>query len=114
MLYFINKINNYKIMKNLKLKALIHALATGVYITLIALFMQNGEKLFGKVDNLLAPIAFLLLFVLSAAVTGLLVLGKPILMYLEGKKKEAVKLFLYTVCWLFVLTIVALILGILI
>ena len=101
-------------MKNLKLKALLNALLTTAYITVVALIMQNGEKVFGEMNNMLGPIAFLLLFVLSAAITGSLVLGKPILMYLEGNKKEAIKLFLYTIGWIFVLTIIALVLGILI
>ena len=60
-------------------------------------------------DNFLGPVAFLLLFVLSAAITGALILGRPVVLYLENRKLEAVKLFLYTVGWLFVTTLAALI-----
>lgn len=91
-------------MKNLKLSALLNALGTAVYIAIVALVMQNGERIFGKTDNMTGPIAILLLFVLSATITSALVLGKPILYYLENKKTEAVKLFFYTIGWLFVLT----------
>lgn len=72
----------------------------------VSLIMRNGEKIFGKMENFLGPIAFLLLFVLSASVVGALVLGRPILLYLDGFKKEAVKLFGYTVSWLFGITVV--------
>lgn len=49
----------------------------------------------------------LLLLILSATVTGSLVLGRPILWYLDGKKKEAVSLFVATVGFLFLITIFA-------
>ena len=39
---------------------------------------------------------FLMLFVFSALLTGYLVLGKPIMMYVDGQKKEAVRLLFYT------------------
>ena len=71
------------------------------YIVAVAWFFQLAPKIFGMQD---APIwsaaAFLLLFVFSASLTGFLVLGKPILLYLDGAKSDAVKLFLYTVCFL--------------
>ncbi len=92
-------------MKNLHLRAMLHALSVGVYVTIISIIINNGDKIFGKMDNFFGPLAFLLLFVLSAAITGSLVIGKPILMYLDNKKKEALSLFIYTIIYLFVLTI---------
>lgn len=92
-------------MNNLWSRALINALGTGIYVFLVALVMRYGERLFGETDNLGAPIAVLLLLVLSAAVTGSLVLGKPVLMYWDGRKAEAVKMFIYTLVWLFVFTV---------
>jgi len=75
----------------------LHALAVSAYIFLVVLFMNNAEKMFGKEDNnYLAPMIFLLLFVLSALVTASLVLGRPILLYLDGKKTEGLKLLFYT------------------
>ena len=97
-------------MKNLKSLALLNALGTAIYVSLIALFMQNAERIFGQMDNLFGPVAILLIFVLSAAITGSLVLGRPILMYLDNRKAEAVKLFIYTLGWLFV--ILAVIIGV--
>jgi hypothetical protein len=48
---------------------------------------------------------FLLIFVFSAAISGALVLGKPILLYLENKKREAVELFVITLGWIFILLV---------
>jgi len=82
------------------LRSFINALGTTVYVILVALFMFNGENLFDKTDNFLMPVFMLLLFILSASITGLLVLGKPVLMYLDNLKKEAVTLLLATIGWL--------------
>jgi len=86
---------------------IMNSLGTFAYITLVALFFSNVERLFGnKPDNVLAPMAMLLLFVLSASITGGLVLGRPVYMYFGGQKAEAVKLFLYTIGCLFVIMII--------
>ncbi len=80
--------------------------AVGVtgYIALVALVMHNGEKLFGEKDTILMPIAFLLLFVLSAAITATLTLGRSLILYFEGSKAEGARLFFCTLAWLFVIT----------
>lgn len=89
--------------------AFLSALGEGVYVMLVSLFMQCASRLFGPPDpNFLGFIVFILVFVLSAAVSGALILGKPILMYLDGKKKEAVTLFAYTLMWIMVLVAVLL------
>jgi hypothetical protein len=75
--------------------ALFDSMSTSVYIMLVSsfiAFMQKSPpdaKLFGTV-------AFLMLFVFSAAVTGFLVFGKPIMWYIDGKKHEALLLLAYT------------------
>lgn len=95
--------------KNLIFLSLFNAIGVTVYIFLVSLVMQNAEKIFGKMENYLGPIAFLLLFVLSAAVTGFLIIGRPIIFYIDGKKIEAVSLFLYTIGFLFVIMILVLV-----
>ncbi len=86
-----------------------NSLGATVYTGVVAIFIFNAEKIFGnKPDTFLAPLAMLLLFVLSAAVVGGLVLGKPILLYLDGEKKAGVKLFLHSLAWLFGFTVLAL------
>lgn len=90
-------------------QALINSLGTLAYCGLVAYIMINGEELFGKISNIFGIMAFLMLFVLSAAIVGSLVLGKPIIYYLDGKKKESITLLIYTIVILFILT--AIILG---
>ncbi len=43
-------------------------------------------------------------FVLSATITALLALGKPVTLFIEGQKKEAVTFLTVTVAWLAILT----------
>lgn len=82
------------------------ALGEAIYVSLVAFIMFNAEKFFGKIDGVLGTIAFLLLFVISAFITGGLILGKPVLLYFSDKKKEAVQLFMVTIGWLLVLWII--------
>jgi polyferredoxin len=87
-------------------QGILSALGVAVYTTAIAWVLYNGEKIFGKADNFLMPLALLLLFVLSTAITGLLVLGKPIMLYLNNSKKEAIKLLIYTISSLLIITLI--------
>jgi len=82
-----------------------HAVLVVVYVVIVAWVMQHAQAWFGHGKTVFAPTAVLLLFVLSAAVVGSLVLGRPVLMYVDGQKKEALKFFGCTVLWLFVLTL---------
>lgn len=98
--------------KKLIKTSLFNALATAVYITLVALLMFNGDRIFGSDDNsVITPISVLLLFVVSAGITASFVLLKPVMTYLDGQKKEAVMLLTYTLAWLFFFTIIALALN---
>jgi len=67
--------------------------------------MNNSERLFGKMNDIWGPMAFILLFTVSAAITGLLVFGRPIYLFLNGMKNEAVKLTFYTIGFLFLETV---------
>lgn len=92
--------NNKTLMK----WAAVHSLGVLVYVFLVANVMTNADKIVGKTDNAFSGMAFLMMFVLSAAVVGSLIIGKPIFLYIDGKKKEAVNLLLYTILSLFILT----------
>ena len=83
-----------------------HAVLVLVYVSLVAFVMSHAQMFLGPKDTAWTPVAVLMLFVLSAAVTSSLVLGRPLLMYFDGQKKEALQFFVYTVGWLFLLTIV--------
>ena len=68
-----------------------------LYIVAVSSLMYYGPKSIGPVDSILIPIGMLSLFVLSAAVMGLLFLYQPAQLFFEGKKDEAIPLFLKTV-----------------
>ncbi len=90
-------------MKNISLflRSFLSAAGTFVYIFGVAWGMSHAERIFGPEENLLIPLFMLLLFVISAATTGFLVLGKPILLYWDGAKKQALILLFATLGWLF-------------
>jgi hypothetical protein len=79
------------------------AILATLYIAIISYVMTNVGPLLGPDKDVFAPVAFLLIFVLSAATMGALILGKPILLYLDGEKLVAIKLFVATIGWLVVL-----------
>lgn len=67
------------------------------YILLVSFFLNNASSIFGSKDNkFITPIVVLLLFVFSALLTGYLIIGRPLMLYIDGAKKEAVKLLFYT------------------
>lgn len=91
-------------MKNSKLiiYAAVHSLGIFLYTAGVSWFLFNGEKLFGKAKSFWTPLSILLLFVFSAAAVGLLFFGRPIYFYLNGFKKEGLKLLFYTLGFLFI------------
>ena len=89
--------------KKLVYPSILNSLGVLAYVSLVALFMNNAQKIFGKNDNIITGVIFLMIFILSALITGSLVLGRPILLYLDGKKVEGVKLLFYTIISLFVI-----------
>ncbi len=95
-------------MKNAILKnALINAGATALYIVAVASFMIYTPDLFGEVKEktVLIPIVMLSLLVFSAALVGTLIFGRPIMWYLDGKKKEALSLLVATLAIFLVILI---------
>jgi len=94
-------------MKKLIKQSILYSVSAFAYIVLVALFMSNASKLFGDDDRgIVAPIAILLLLVLSVSVMGILMFGKAVLMYLNNEKKDAIKLVIYNITGLFIITIV--------
>lgn len=82
-----------------------------LYIAGVATLIHNIDKIIDSPNTYWGPVMFLMLFVFSALITGLLVLGYPLWLYLDNRKKDAVTLLLYTVTWLFILLIVAFLFG---
>ena len=76
-----------------------NALAAIIYILTIVLAINSISDLETNEYplSLVTPVLVLSLFTLSAAVMGYLFCFQPLRLYLDGKKEEAVKLFLKTV-----------------
>ena len=89
--------------RNTIINALIDAGVTAAYIILVASFLSHAEAIFADrvpKDTMIIPVIMLLLFVISAAVTGFAVFGKPAMWYFDGRKKEALELLGITIVFL--------------
>jgi hypothetical protein len=90
---------------------IINALSASGYILLVVTlmnFIMQTQK--NKPDTILAPITALSLLTLSAAVMAYLFFYQPLQLLIEGKKKEAVNLFVRTVGVFAIFTVITLIL----
>jgi len=92
----------------LLIRSLLHALSVLAYTAFAAIVISSGNALFGREPSVWGGVAFLMLFVLSATVVGLLVLGKPVALFISGERKEAVAFLVATVSWLGILTAIIL------
>lgn len=98
-------------MNKIRKTALLNALLTTLYIILVGGFMYYSSTIkIGRENTFLVPVALLLLFVCSAALTGFLIFGKPAQMYVDGKKKEALSLLFNTLGIFSIITFFALVL----
>ena|ERR1700686_78609 len=88
-------------------RAFVDAFGVVAYVGLFAWFVNNLHLWFGSAPSgWLGSVFFLMMFIISASITGSLVLMKPILLFLEGHKKEAVHLFLYTLGFLVLMALI--------
>ena len=84
--------------------ALVNSLGVLFYVLLVAWIIFNGEKIFGQMANYWGPVAFLLLFCLSAVAVGAMIFGRSVYLYLDGHKSEAITVLAYTLVFLLALT----------
>jgi hypothetical protein len=96
---------NNKLMK----EGVIHAFGIFVYVAGVSLLMSGGAEVFVGHGSFWGPVAGLLLFVISAAVTGLLVFGKPAMMYVNGRKEDAFTLLFNTIIVLIIIFVLVLV-----
>ena len=87
-------------------RAFIDSFVMALYVIIVVSFLLSLQAFSQKPDNVLIPVAMLLLFLCSATITGSLVFGKPVMLYIDGKKKDAVKLLGYTIGLLVLITVV--------
>jgi len=77
----------------------VSAVGVFAYTFLAGWFLFNGEGIFGRVNDFRGVAMILILLILSVVVVGLLMFGKPVMLYFDGKKQESVKLMLATLGW---------------
>lgn len=93
--------------KNPIINALSAAWYIGIVVSIINFISQTHK---GKPDTAFAPVVFLSLLTLSVTVMTLLFFYQPLQLFILGKKKEAVHLFVGTVGVFAVFTVAVLIL----
>ncbi|HLC44534.1 MAG: hypothetical protein A2722_01455 [Candidatus Doudnabacteria bacterium RIFCSPHIGHO2_01_FULL_50_11] len=86
------------------------ALAAAIYVAAVGTLLFHSNEIFGQLQTPLGPIAFLMLFSLSAAIMALLLAGRPIYLYLEGRKRESIQTALMNVGFFFLITFIFLLL----
>jgi len=87
----------------------INALSASAYIILVVTIMTFvTQPLKDKPDTFFAPITVLFVLTLSVAVMAYLFFYQPLLLFIDGKKKEAIDLFVKTVGIFAVFTVVVL------
>lgn len=88
---------------------IINALSASAYIVFVVTVMTLvTQPLKNKPDTFFAPIAVLSMLTLSVAVMAFLFFYQPLQLFIDGKKKEAVNLFVKTVGVFAIITAVAL------
>ena len=90
---------------------IINALSASAYIILVVAVMTwVTQPLKDKPDTFFAPVTMLSVLTLSVAVMAFLFFYQPLQLFIEGKKKEALDLFIKTVGIFAIFTVLVLIL----
>ncbi|MBU0707651.1 hypothetical protein KKG41_04735 [Patescibacteria group bacterium] len=100
-----------KIEKNILKYGALAGILEGVYVILVGLFMINVESIFSS-DKApaLSIFSFLLLFVFSAGISGLIVFGYPMKLLKNGSLRDAVLCLVVTLSTLLILLCITLLL----
>jgi hypothetical protein len=95
------KSSNFKV-------AFLQAVGLAAYISILVSIMNatHDFNIESHVGPLLAGILMLTLFVFSALVSGLIILGRPVFLFANGKKRDAVTIVIMSAGWLLVFLIV--------
>ena len=88
---------------------IINAIVAIAYIAVVALFMNFMSDRVEDSQSFLAPVVFISIFTLSAAIMGYIFLYQPLQLFLSDDKKGGVKLFLQTIGIFAVITIIIII-----
>lgn len=79
-------------------KGILSGLIAVAYIAAVALFMAFADRIFGLSGGgqIFSIMLVLILLVFSAAFMFVVLLGGPVMMYSDGKKKEALRLLAWS------------------
>ena len=89
-------------------RAVVNTGAAAAYVAAVGAFLYYaGQARSGSPSTPLIPIAMLMLLVFSAALTGALLFGQPVLWYLDGRKRDALSLLLATLASFLLFTVIA-------
>ncbi len=101
-------------MKKILWEGLGFAIGVTVYVSLVVGLMMNLQNVLGvrPGQEFIGGLVILLLFVLSAAVVGSLIFGRPVYLYFSGEKKQSVLLVASTIVWLLVCMVLALVIAV--
>lgn len=83
------------------------ALATAIYIVLVASFMNYMGKVDIEPEGSTGIIFMLLLLVISAGTCGLLIFGYPVYLIINKENKRAMSIFGYTFLYLLLFLVIA-------
>ncbi|MBI4282712.1 MAG: hypothetical protein HY672_04430 [Chloroflexi bacterium] len=101
--------------KRIVLLGLAQAAGVFLYVVFVVLFLDNLDRIAGSPSEneqttpYLQIVGILLLFIISACISGALVLGYPAILALRQRVREASLLVASTVAWLMLLLVVILI-----
>lgn len=89
-------------------KPFINSLLATLYIIILVFVMDYATRITGHSNNqIIAPIAVISLFTLSTAVMAYLFCYWPFQLYFDGHKKSAISLFLQTVGYFSIFTLIS-------
>lgn len=75
---------------------LLNGLVSSAYIFVLVLFLDYGMRTSRVSETFVVPVIMISVFTFSAAVMSYLFVYQPLQLYFDGKKKEAITLFLQT------------------
>ena len=80
----------------------LQAAGVALYIVAFAFLAQHAGEWFRTVTvpPMLGIAMFLLAFVVSALITGSLTISYPIMLFIDGKKREAFSILIWDAAWL--------------
>jgi hypothetical protein len=93
---------------NILIIGFLQATGLAIYCSLVSMLIWNGNHWFEKINDFRGPLLFLILFVTSALISGIITLGYPILLFWRKKEQtKALKLVIITIGFLIFYTIIA-------